>query len=193
MTSPPSRRALRAWRWQCRPPHTSECRASQALGKGADGWVWVWVCQASCGAESSRAQYQGPAIHLASRSRRGRWAGSTPPCGRCFGQLPKRGNEDKKTCVDIKLHDLGQEGPFLEHHVQRQEGGASLAEAQRTQGGEGEAVELIATVPKRAETEQPCSSLCTQSRDPVRAAIDPQELSAMVVRKGRGGRCAGWT
>lgn len=29
----------------------------------------------------------------------------------------KRGNEDRKTRVDIKLHDLGREGPFLEHHV----------------------------------------------------------------------------
>lgn len=145
---------------------------------GVAGELWSRVQQ---------SPVPGPAIDLASQSRRGRWADSTPQCGHCFGQLPKRGNEDRKTCIDIKLHDLGQEGPFLEHHMQRQEGGAGLEEAQRTLGGKGEAVELIATVPKRAETEQPCSSLCTRSRDPVRAAIDPPGIKCPGGQEGKGG------
>lgn len=40
-----------------------------------------------------------------------------------------------------------------------QEGGADLEEGHGTQGGKGEAVELLSVVPKKAETEQPCSSL----------------------------------
>lgn len=55
----------------------------------------------------------------------------------------KRGNEDRKIQADIKLHNPGQEGPFLEHHVQRQEGGADLEEVQRTQGGKGELILIV--------------------------------------------------
>lgn len=48
-------------------------------------------------------------------------------------------------------------GPFLEHHMQCREGGADWEEVQRTQGGKGEAAELISDIPKRAEEAQPCS------------------------------------
>ena len=33
----------------------------------------------------------------------------------------KRGNEGRETWGETKLHDLGQEGPFLEHHVRVRE------------------------------------------------------------------------
>lgn len=69
----------------------------------------------------------------------------------------------------------------MEHHVPCQDGGADLEEAQRTQGGKGEAVELISLVPKRARqfTHVP------RSKTQVGAAPDPQEFSAMDGQEGK--------
>lgn len=43
--------------------------------------------------------------------------------------------------------------------MQRQEGEADRGEIQRTQGGKGEGVGFMSTVPERAEKGQPCSLL----------------------------------
>lgn len=63
----------------------------------------------------------------------------------------------------------------MEHHVQCQEGGADLEEAQKAQGGKGEAFELISLVPKRALQ----FTRVPRSKTHVGAAPDPQELSVM--------------